>query len=128
MKPSLLSVNAPRTRRQSLLQRPAGRIALHIDELVLDGFARVDAGRMQSSLRETLTASLQRGGDRFGHDVHVESAGGTHDLQSGDDAESIGARLGKTLLKTLQAAGSDSRRASVGAAKNYLPRQGKGQR
>jgi len=127
MKPSLLSVDSPRTRRQSAVQRPAVRIALHIDELVLDGFARVDAGRMQNALRETLTASLGSSGDRFENDVHLERAGGTHDLQSSADAEKIGARLGKILLKTLQVAGPDSRRSSAGTTKNDLPRQSKGQ-
>jgi hypothetical protein len=88
MRPSLLGINAPRTRRQAIHpQRPAQRISLHIDEVVLDGFERVKGGPIHDALRQSLTSTLQ-GGAQFA-------------LRAGADAQQIGAVIGKTLNRTL---------------------------
>lgn len=101
MRPSLLGINAPRTRRQAIHpQRPAQRISLHIDEVVLDGFERVKGGPIHDALRQSLTSTLQ-GGAQFARGVNLERVEGTHGLRAGADAQQIGAVIGKTLNRTL---------------------------
>lgn len=78
------------------------RIELHIDELVLDGFAGLDGGAVEQALAESLTRLLAQQG------VPASLAGGVSlpgldagavELPSGLDSRDMGQRLGNVLYR-----------------------------
>ena len=119
MRPSLLSIDAPRSRRQALaLRSPAARLSLHIDKVVLDGFQRVDSAQVCDALTQSLSTAFQgTASPQFDRDVNLKKAGGSHDLRAGADARQIGAQIGKTLRQALQAAGRNAAQPTASAAK-----------
>lgn len=118
MRPSLLSIDAPRSRRQALAPRPpAARLSLHIDKVVLDGFQRVDSAQVRDALTQSLSTAFQgTASPQFDRDMHLKNTGG-HDLRAGANARQIGAQIGRTLRQALQAAGRNAAQPTASAAK-----------
>jgi hypothetical protein len=128
MKPSLLSINAPRTRRVAATHwAPASRLSLQIDEVALIGFEQVDSERLRAALQQSLASAIEDGG-QFKHDVHFEKAGGKLKLLPGSDARDIGTTLGNALAQTIHTAGRISGQPARRATGSANARQSKGRR
>ncbi len=78
------------------------RIELHIDELVLDGFAGLDGGAVEQALAQVLTRLLAQRGVPASLAGGVSLAGldaGAVDLPPGLPSRDVGQRLGHTLYR-----------------------------
>jgi hypothetical protein len=112
MKPSLLGVSAPRTRRQHMAHAPG--VSLHVDRIVLEGFPRAAAREVREALTAELVAALARE-PRFARPVTgggITRAAMTHTLNAGAGAGQIGDAIAKALMGSI---GSAVRGAGVDA-------------
>jgi hypothetical protein len=88
----------------SFILRPPSAIELHIDELVLHGFAASDRRTISAAVERELTRligeqglppAIRRGGERGRLD------GGTFNLAAGAPAETIGAQIAQAVYAGL---------------------------
>jgi hypothetical protein len=94
-KPSVDSVN-----QQSVIRNQQS-IELHIEELVIDGFAPDDAERFAGAVERELTRLLSERGIQASltEDIDVERlAGGALLIRRGERAETTGQRLARTIF------------------------------
>jgi hypothetical protein len=103
MRPSLLSIDAPRTRRRvSPIQGP--RLSLDLREVVLHGFERANRDQIRNALQQSLTASLQRGAPPFAGDVNLSRTNARLDVRPGAPSSDIGAQIAGALAQALERA------------------------
>ncbi len=75
-------------------------IELHIEELVLHGFARKDQGRIQRAIEQELTRLLMERGvpDALSHSRDVQQLqGGKFDVRAGMGIEAVGAQVAQAI-------------------------------
>ncbi len=105
MKPSLLGIDAPRSRREHAAASPAANISLHIDRVVLEGFPRAHRGDLRHALNEDLRAALMQSARSLTQSAPRAAAGRTsvtHSLKPDARTAEISQAIAKALTGSIQ--------------------------
>lgn len=104
MKPSLLAINAPRSRRALNAGPRVHTVSLHIERLSLQGFTQVNRRNLRDALLQrldTLVTEAAATPGAFASDARRSTTTATHHLQSDSDAAQIGDAISNALKKSL---------------------------